>query len=340
MDFLELEGIEGLRWSWNSWPTTKTEATSLVIPLSIMCSPLALMESSEVPVLEYEPLICLPCGAILNPYARIDYQSKIWHCPFCHHKNGFPKSYAGIGEHNLPAELFPTYSAVEYQCQYQYLSSANGVLSSSSSSSNLSTSAAAADSKTGPAFVFVVDLCTPEDELSALKKELLLVVSQLPENALLGLVTFDSMVRVHDLSFADCNKVVIFHGQRDLTSTQIQQFLQIQSLKQPYLGKTAVVQKQGFLVALSECEFIVTTAIEEICSSGMVACGHRPLRATGTAISVAVGLIEGCMMRTGSRVMVFTSGPATIGPGIVVESDCCFSIRNHRDLINGQAPFF
>ncbi|KAL2907111.1 Protein transport protein SEC23 [Bienertia sinuspersici] len=338
MDFIELEGIEGLRWSWNSWPTSKSEASSLVIPLSIMCTPLALMESSELPVIEYEPLLCINCGAALNPYARVDYRSKIWHCPFCHHKNGFPKSYSGISENNLPAELFPTYSAVEYQYHYQYHSLVNG-LSSSSSSSNL-TACSAVDPKVGPAFVFVIDLCTPEDELRALKKELLLVISQLPENALVGLVTFDSMVRVHDLGFADCNRVVLFPGHRDLNSTQIQQFLQLQSTKQPSVGKTAVVQKQGFLLAVSECEFIITTLIEEICSSTTVLPGHRPLRATGSAISVAVGLIEGCLVKTGSRVMVFTSGPVTIGPGIVVESDCSHSIRNHRDLINCHASFF
>lgn len=121
---------------------------------------------------------------------------------------------------------------------------------------------------------------------------------------------------------------------------QIQHYLQLQSTKQPYLGKAAVSQKQGFLLAVSECEFVVTTAIEEICSSGTFVSGHRPLRATGTAISVAVGLMEGYMVKTGSRVMVFTSGPTTIGPGIVVESDGSFSIRNHRDLINGHAPYF
>ncbi|KAL6954203.1 hypothetical protein U1Q18_046196, partial [Sarracenia purpurea var. burkii] len=55
------------------------------------------------------------CGAALNPYARVDYTSRIWICPFCHRKNSFPRSYVGIGENNLPAELFPTYSTVEYQ---------------------------------------------------------------------------------------------------------------------------------------------------------------------------------------------------------------------------------
>lgn len=76
----------------------------------------------------------------------------------------------------------------------------------------------------GPAFVFVVDACTAEEELRALKNELLLVVEQLPENALVGLITFDSMVRVHDLGFSECSRVVLFHGDRELSSEQVLRF--------------------------------------------------------------------------------------------------------------------
>lgn len=337
MDFVELEAIEGLRWSWNSWPASKSEVASLVIPLSIMCTPL--MESSELPILPYEPLICVRCGAALNPYARVDYQSKIWLCPFCNNKNLFPKSYGGIGENNLPAELFPTYSIVEYHPGKSTIPVSNSGsnlnlrpswdngLSSSSLSSLTSTGntsntlSGVADPRVvnmGPAFVFVVDLCMADDELRALKNEL----------------------KVYDLGFADCTRVVLFHGDRELSSTQIQQFLQLQSMKQAHLGKAVAVQKQGFLLAVSECEFSITAAIEEIRSSGTFNPGHRPLRATGASISVAVGVLEGCMVKTGSRVMVFTSGPATIGPGIVVQANRGYSIRNHRDLINEHAPFF
>lgn len=101
-----------------------------------------------------------------------------------------------------------------------------------------------------------------------------------------------------------------------------------------------VIQKQGFLLPVSECEFNITTAIEEIPSSPQVMPGHRPLRSTGTAILAALGLLEGCLANTGSRIMVFTSGPATLGPGIVVDSDFRSSIRTHRDLINGHAPYY
>uniref|UniRef100_A0A5B7BRX4 Protein transport protein SEC23 n=2 Tax=Davidia involucrata TaxID=16924 RepID=A0A5B7BRX4_DAVIN len=356
MDFVELEAIEGLRWSWNSWPVSKTDVKALVIPLSIMCTPL--MHFNELPLLSYDPLICR-CGAVLNPYARVDYQSRIWVCPFCYQKNLFPRSYAGIGENNLPAELFPTYSTVEYQLGKKAStpisnlnhnwgnglssSSLSSMISSSSSSlvsSFSSSSLSGLDSRgVGPAFVFVVDACSPEEELRALKNELLLVVAQLPENALVGLVTFDSMVRVHDLGFAECLRVVVFHGDRELSSLQTKQFLGIHQLKQQ-LGKPPAIQKQGFLLPVSECEFSLTTAIEDVHSSPLLVTGHRPQRSTGAAISAAVGLLEGCSVNTGSRIMVFTSGPATVGPGMIVDSDLGNAIRTHRDLISGHATYY
>ncbi|KAM3219653.1 hypothetical protein P3L10_024184 [Capsicum annuum] len=93
MAFVELVAIEVLRWSWNSWPISKSESSASIIPFI-----------NDV----------YTCGAVLNPYARVDYQSRIWICPFCYRKNPFSKSYLGINENNIPAELFPTYSTVDY----------------------------------------------------------------------------------------------------------------------------------------------------------------------------------------------------------------------------------
>ncbi|KVH87750.1 protein of unknown function DUF2296 [Cynara cardunculus var. scolymus] len=241
MDFVELEAIEGLRWSWNSWPVSKTESNNLVIPLSIMQTPL--MKFNELPLLSYDPLICSRCGSVLNPYARVDYPSRIWVCPFCYQKNSFPRSYAEIGENNIPAELFPTYSTVEYQLGHQGLmtptrmnsnrvhnwGTSNGLgLTKSNSCSFSSSSLSSLDQRglggrglgIGPVFVFVVDASSSEDELQALKNELLLIVAQLPENAMVGLIVFDSMVRVYDLGFTECLRMVVFHGERKLSTTQ------------------------------------------------------------------------------------------------------------------------
>ncbi|KAK4258218.1 hypothetical protein QN277_007690 [Acacia crassicarpa] len=365
MDFLELEAVEGLRWSWNTWPVSKSEATALIIPLSIMCTPL--MQATELPVLPYDPLVCTRCNAVLNPYARVDYQSRIWHCPFCFHRNPFPRSYSGIGETNLPAELFPTYSTVEYapgkntmspkvnngsninlnRTWGNGLSSSSKSLSSAVSSSSLVSSFSSSsllagggggDSRgIGPAFVFVVDISSSSEELQSLKNELLLVLEKLPENVLVGLITFDSMVYLYDLGYSECSRMVLFHGDRAVSSNQAMQFLNIRHNSQMQPGKTPVISKQGYILPISDCEFNITNAVEEIHSTRNLVSRRRPLRSTGAAISVALALLECCLINTGSRIMVFTSGPATIGPGLVVDSDFGHAIRTHQDIINGQA---
>lgn len=42
----------------------------------------------------------------------------------------------------------------------------------------------------------------------------------------------------------------------------------------------------------------------------------------------------------GSRIMVFTSGPATIGPGMIVNTDFSNAMRTHRDLNSGSSAHF
>lgn len=36
---------------------------------------------------------CKTCGAVLNPYAMVDFHAKLWTCPFCHTRNHFPPHY-------------------------------------------------------------------------------------------------------------------------------------------------------------------------------------------------------------------------------------------------------
>ena len=105
------------------------------------------------------------------------------------------------------------------------LNSMSGEMSSpslvSSFSSN-SLSGLGLDSRgAGPGFVFVVDACSVDEELRVLKNELLHIVADLPDNCLVALVVFDSMVRVFDLGFSECFRVVVFHGEREISSNQV-----------------------------------------------------------------------------------------------------------------------
>lgn len=57
----------GVRLSWNVWPSSRTEAKSMVVPISVLYTPLKIRE--DLPPLLYVPVVCRPpCRAILNPY--------------------------------------------------------------------------------------------------------------------------------------------------------------------------------------------------------------------------------------------------------------------------------
>ena len=45
--------------------------------------------------------------------------------------------------------------------------------------------------------------------------------------------------------------------------------------------------------------------------------GHRALRCTGVALSVAAGLLGACLPGTGARIIALVGGPCTEGPGTV-----------------------
>jgi hypothetical protein len=72
-----------------------------------------------------------------------------------------------------------------------------------------------------PVFMFVVDSCVPDDELDALKDSLQQCLILLPETALVGLITFGTMVQVHELGFAECPKSYVFKGTKDYEPQQV-----------------------------------------------------------------------------------------------------------------------
>ncbi|RLN98378.1 hypothetical protein BBJ28_00025684, partial [Nothophytophthora sp. Chile5] len=116
-DFHAMEAKDGVRFSWNSWPCTKLEQTRCVIPTGCLYQPLKPIDGMP-PAVEYDPIHCKSCAAILNPFCQVDFVSKLWVCPFCVTRNHFPPHYAeNITQENLPAELIPQYTTLEYELQ-------------------------------------------------------------------------------------------------------------------------------------------------------------------------------------------------------------------------------
>ena len=66
-----------------------------------------------------------------------------------------------------------------------------------------------------------MDVCLVEDELAALRQSLAQALSLLPEDALVGLITYGTHVHVHELGFAECQKTYVFRGGKEFTQAQI-----------------------------------------------------------------------------------------------------------------------
>lgn len=311
LNFEDVEERDGVRLSWNVWPSSRIEATRTVVPISALYTPLKIRE--DLPPVLYEPVACKPpCRAILNPYCQIDIRGKLWICPFCLSRNAFPPHYKDISNTNLPAELLPKYTTIEYTL--------------------------ARPVQVPPIFLFVVDTCLDEEDLKALRDAIVVSLSLIPPYALVGLITFGTMTQVHEIGYAECSKSYVFRGGKEYQPKQIQDMLGLTSQNRaaPRPGQPMPQQSFGaarFLMPVQQCEFQLTGILESLTRDPWpVANDKRALRCTGVAVSVAVGLLETTYPNTGARIVVFAGGPATEGPGMVVSNELKEPIRSHHDI--------
>lgn len=81
------EDRDGIRFTWNVWPSSRIEATRLVVPLGCLYQPIK--ERPDLPPIQYDPVLCTRnnCRAILNPMCQVDYRAKLWVCNFCFQRN-------------------------------------------------------------------------------------------------------------------------------------------------------------------------------------------------------------------------------------------------------------
>jgi len=91
------EDRDGIRLSWNVWPSSRLEATRMVVPLGALYTPLK--ERPDLPPIQYDPVLCArsSCRAILNPMCQVDFRAKLWVCNFCFNRNTFPPQCGHFG---------------------------------------------------------------------------------------------------------------------------------------------------------------------------------------------------------------------------------------------------
>jgi protein transport protein SEC23 len=194
---------------------------------------------------------------------------------------------------------------------------------------------------TPPVFLIVLDTCLTEEELADLKSALVMALSLIPQESLIGLITFGRTVQVYELAFEEMPKSFVFNGSKDVTTKQVEALLQIGNKGAPRQpGQAPQSRTNRFLMPLSEVEFNITSILEELQPDPAPAkSDKRPLRSTGVALSIAIGLLEASVPNSGARTMLFTGGPPTQGPGMIVSEDLKEPIRSHTDLVKDNAKY-
>ncbi|CDJ28993.1 protein transport protein Sec23, putative [Eimeria mitis] len=147
-----------------------------------------------------------------------------------------------------------------------------------------------------PLFVLVLDTCIIEEEVEQLKDSLLQIQQQL------GLSPGSS-----------------FAGPRSGSG----------ATRHPLVPPAAA----RFIQPVGECEAKVSFILENLSKDYWpVPADSRPKRCTGLALSVAVALVESCWLQLPCRILLFTGGVCTTGPGQIVDLPLAESIRHHLDL--------
>uniref|UniRef100_A0A7S1NFL3 Protein transport protein SEC23 n=1 Tax=Eutreptiella gymnastica TaxID=73025 RepID=A0A7S1NFL3_9EUGL len=318
--FQEMEDRDGVRWNWNAYPSPKEHAQHMVLPLSLLYTPLK-AKSSTLPLLETEPVLCKGCKAILNPSCRVDWTSRLWVCPFCLTRNALPPHYAGVNPQNpasYPRELYPQNTIIEYLIKRP---------------------------PTGnPVYFFCIDTCMQTDELESLKDSILQSLSLLPEDALVGVVTFGAMVTVWEVGFTELHKSYVLGGGKEYSTDQMSDYLQVHFAPGSVPGQRQAAPNGmlgRFIAPLSECELNLTSIIEELTIDPWpTKQDERPMRCTGAALDVSLKMLQLSGLTAGGRLLLFAGGAITKGPGQIVSRDLNENIRSHNDIKTDQSPFF
>jgi protein transport protein SEC23 len=185
------------------------------------------------------------------------------------------------------------------------------------------------------------------------------VLNLLPEDSLVGLITFGTNVQVHELGFEGLPKAYVIRGNKEYGPAKVGQLLGCappapkqhpkgaggpphppgqQQQQQTYEAPGEKVLKR-FLLPVSECSLTLESILEDLRKDPWpVPADKRVARCTGCALSVATSLLDLALPRRGARVMMFVGGPCTSGPGAIVSRLRSDDLRSHADLARNAEP--
>jgi protein transport protein SEC23 len=308
----------GLKFVWNILPNSRTDMTKIIIPLGFHYTPL--VKNENIPLLEYEPLRCRNCNSVISPLFPFSVRAKKWECPFCNIQINFPKTYSDfMTDENLPAELLPENSTVEYKLNKK--------------ESNF------------PVFFFLIDTSVEEDELNELKESIQLTINSLPENCKVGIITFGKIVNVIEIGNSEMAISYALNGEKKYDIEEIKELLGLtvrntNDLNSKNFTNSILVsenKRPKFIMPVGEVSFAINSFLDDLQRDNWHKIPeHREANSVGLAILTAIGILECIARNDPSRILVFLGGPGTVGEGKIVGRELKETIRNFVDFEKGN----
>ncbi|KAK1350515.1 GTPase-activating protein S23 [Hamiltosporidium tvaerminnensis] len=182
-------------------------------------------------------------------------------------------------------------------------------------------------------YVLVVDMCTFDKERHDLLVEgVRSTLESLPLYSKVGLILFGTNIELFEFS-CSVKKVYLFSGKKEYLKEDLQNII---------CGGSVSKEVGGNLGNLN-CFF---TSPEKMAMNFIkrdpfpVLDGNRPVRCTGSAISLAVSLLSFCVNDTPAKIILFTQGPPTFGPGCLASLSLSDNIRSNNDILKGKADYY
>ena len=309
----------GLKFVWNILPNSRTDMTKIIIPLGFHYTPL--IKNENIPLLEYDPLRCRNCNSVISPLFPFSVRGKKWECPFCNIQMVFPKNYSDfMTDENLPAELLPENSTVEYKLNKKECNF--------------------------PVFLFLIDTSIEEDELNELKESIQLTINSLPENCKVGIITFGKIVNVIEIGNGDMAISYALNGEKKYDIEEIKELLGLtvrntNDLNSKNFTNSILVnesKRPKFIMPVGEVSFSINSFLDDLQRDNWHKIpDHREANSVGLAIKTAIAILECIARNDPSRILVFLGGPGTIGEGQIVGRELKETIRNFVDFEKGNS---
>lgn len=263
-EFKANEEADGIRFAWNIWNTSAVKNDNV---------PISCLYNIKQPcyLLEQDPILCSKCMAAANTWTFFDPNTNTWTCGFCQSRNQTPTNI----DLNKFIEANTNSTTIEYISQKT--------------------------SAFPPVFMFVIDTSTYDQE----RHEMMIrtvshALKLLPDDSLVGLITFGTNINVHSFSPEPLKTIYQFSGDFSYTKKNIR----------------GMEDLRVFLVKKSEKVEELLETIRELKKDPFpVLDGKKPNRCIGSVMSFAISFLEGPFIDNPVKFLMFTQGPCTYGPG-------------------------